>query len=289
MKKLLFLSIASGLLAASCSNPAKPTGNATLTITGEGLSNVGSAWAYEGWILVNGTPRSTGIFSVNDAGVLSKSMFSVDKDNLAAATAFIVTIEPCPDPDPLPSATHIMAGDFSGSSAMLGVSHSAALGTDFGTVSGKYILATPADGENTNELSGIWWLDGSGPAAGLTLPTLPAGWKYEGWVVINSIPVSTGRFTLATAADESHIYSGMGATPPFPGEDFLANAPAGLNFPTNLSGGKAVISVEPDPDNSPLPFTIKPLAADIPSPAMDHTTYVLSHPMDHLPGGMASR
>lgn len=72
----------------------------------------------------------------------------------------------------------------------------------------------------------------SGPTAGLTLATLPAGWKYEGWAVINGTPVSTGTFTSASAADDSAPFSGATAGPPFPGEDFLQNAPSGLTFPT---------------------------------------------------------
>jgi hypothetical protein len=64
--------------------------------------------------------------------------------------------------------------------------------------------------------------------------------------------------------------------PPFPGEDFLVNAPAGLTFPTNLAGGMAVISIEPVPDNSTAPFLLKPLVAPIPANAIDHTDYQMN-------------
>ena len=59
--------------------------------------------------------------------------------------------------------------------------------------------------------------------------------------------------------------------PNYPGEDFLQNAPAGLTFPTDLKGMTIVISVEPVPDNSPNPFTLKPLAHMVPNNAADHT------------------
>lgn len=62
----------------------------------------------------------------------------------------------------------------------------------------------------------------------------------------------------------------------------------GLNFPTGLSGGKAVISVEPDPDNSPDPFVLKPLVADIPMSATDHETYEMDL-NTNFPSGMDSR
>ena len=63
---------------------------------------------------------------------------------------------------------------------------------------------------------------------------LPAGWKYEGWAVINGIPVSTGTFTNISDFDEADPYSSTMPGPPFPGEDFLINAPAGLTFPTDI-------------------------------------------------------
>ena len=66
--------------------------------------------------------------------------------------------------------------------------------------------------------------------------------------------------------------------PPFPGEDFLVNAPSGLTFPADLSDATMVISIEPSPDNSPNPFTLKPLLGKAPMNAQDHFTY----PMDNI-------
>lgn len=77
--------------------------------------------------------------------------------------------------------------------------------------------------------------------------------------------------------------------PPFPGEDYLMNAPSGLSFPTDISGGFAVISVEPYPDNGPEPFAIKPLASMIPTDAMDHYTYMMDLNPSSFPTGMAKK
>ncbi len=242
----------------------------------KGLEDLGNDYAYEGWIMVDGTPLSTGTFNVDGNGGLSKSQFELNPENLDKATAFILTIEPSPDNDASPSAVHLMAGNFSGSSANLTVDHGAAIGTNFSNASGKYILATPTDGNTTtNEKSGVWWLDpANGPGRGLELPELAKGWQYEGWAVINDIPVSTGKFSSVTSADASSVYSGSEADgPPFPGEDFLVNAPAGLTFPLDLSGAKIVISVEPDPDNGPGPFLLKPLMSDVANPATEHMLY----------------
>ena len=222
---------------------------------------------------------------------MSQTEFEIDATNLSNTTTFVLTIEPNPDEDPAPSAVHILAGDFSGSSSTISVSHPAALGNDFSASTGTYILATPTDGAMTNENSGIWFLDLSSgnPAQGLFLPTLPNGWKYEGWTVINGTPVSTGTFTDATLADDANPYSSNMPGPPFPGEDFLVNAPAGLIFPTDIAGGLAVISIEPDPDNSTNPFALKPLVGDIPMNATDHFNYDMNTNLSSFPTGTVTR
>ena len=71
----------------------------------------------------------------------------------------------------------------------------------------------------------------------MSLPALPGGLHYEGWAVIDGVPVTTGRLTSPSGADEAAPFSGPNPGPPFPGEDFLGNAPIGLVFPTNLAGG----------------------------------------------------
>lgn len=262
------------MLVASCSNDDdnnSSTSNINLNLTG--LENLGADYRYEGWIIVNGSPLSTGVFTVNDAGVLSATSFTVANSNLTAATDFVLSIEPAVDTDPAPSNTKILSGSFAGNSANVNSN----LVADFSSASGKYILATPTDNDNGNEASGVWFLDNSSgsPMTGLNLPTLAAGWKYEGWAVFAGGPVSTGTFTDPAMADDNAAtspYKGTaGNGPGYPGEDYLMGAAAGENFPTDLKGKTIVISVEPDPDNSPSPFTLKPLAHMVPANAMDHT------------------
>ena len=250
---------------------AATTKNLNLNFTG--LEDLGPDYKYEGWIIVDGAPVSAGLFTVDATGTPSQTSFALPIADLDAATKYVLTIEPSPDSDPAPSKVHILAGAFSGTDATLTVGDDAALGTDFSTASGKYILATPTDGDmTTNEASGVWFLDpDTGPSAGLTIPTLPDGWAYEGWAVIDGMPVSTGTFTSAAGADASAPFSGMNPAPPFPGEDFLVNAPSGLTFPTNLSGATIVISVEPVPDNSTAPFLLKPIIHMVTDMAPTHT------------------
>lgn len=292
MKKLVFLFLVASILFA-CDNDDDTPSTSMLELDFNGLSELGSDYVYEGWIMVNGAPVTTGTFTVNSTGDISPSMFDIDKETLDGATAFILTIEPFPDNDPAPSNVHVVAGDFSGKNADLSISHPAALGTDFALAMGKYILATPTDGPDTNEKSGIWFLDleSGSPMEGLDLPELPAGWIYEGWTVINGVPVTTGTFMETSGmADNFDGYSSQeNPGPPFPGEDFLMNAPGSLTFPTDISGGIAVISVEPYPDNGPEPFAIKPLVGMIPADAMDHKTYMMDLNAASFPTGIATK
>ncbi len=266
-----------------------PMKNLNLNISG--LEDLGSDAMYEGWLIVSGSPKSTGTFSVDANGKLSKTSFSVNATDIDNASTFVLTIEPVPDNNVGPSDVHILAGDFSGSSASLSVGHGAALGDNFSSSAGKYILATPTNGPNTDENSGIWFLDLStgSPEVGLTLPTLPNGWKYEGWTVIEGMPVTSGKFTAVDVVDEDDPYSDVMPGPPFPGEDYLNNAPSPLNFPVDISTGAAVISIEPDPDNSDAPFTLKPLVGAIPNMAMDHVTYDMDQNLGSFPSGTASK
>lgn len=289
VRNLSVLIIAVALFASCEKEEEKTSGNLSLAING--LQDLGSDFVYEGWIMVDGSPVTTGTFSVNANGNLSQTAFTLTSEQVSKATAFILTIEPMPDNDPAPSKVHIIAGDISSNKAMLTVSHGAALGTDFAASSGKYILATPTNDVDTDENSGVWFLDNSSgsPMAGLNLPTLPEGWEYEGWAVIDGQPVTTGKFTMKNAADALAPYSGMKAGPPFPGEDFLMNAPTGLTFPTDLSGAKVVISVEPMPDNSAAPFLLKPLLGDVPADAEVHKVQMLGNiSADTNPTGSAS-
>lgn len=296
MKKMTIVTlVALGLIATSCSNDddavAITTENLVLNISG--LENLGTDYVYEGWIVVNGTPQTTGTFTVDDHGILSQTSFILDKTALETATTFVLTIEPAVGDDPAPSDTHILAGDFSGNTGELTLSHSAALGNDFSTAMGNYILATPSTNSDKDENKGLWFLDNSSgtPAVGLTLPTLPAGWVYEGWAIINGQPVSSGRFTAIDMADlDGNPYAGTdNGLPPFPGEDFIMGTVDGLDLATATHISKVVISIEPEIDNSPAPFVLKPLVgADLPADAAVHSLMTLSQNLS-FPTGTVSR
>lgn len=290
MKKVLKLAYLCMIVVifASCESNSEEiatTGDLTIDLTG--LEELGSNFVYEGWLIVNGSPVSTGTFT----SVSFPQSFTVDISDLNTATTFVLSIEPAVDPDPAPAATKLLAGDFSGNFA--NVTSTGIVG-DFSNSWGKYILATPTDADDTNEESGVWFLDNSSgsPALGLGLPTLTDGWKYEGWVVLNGTPISTGTFTNPANADDNAAtspYKGTtGNGPGFPGEDYLIGSAAGVSFPTDLKGATVVVSVEPYPDNSPAPFALKPLAHAVPANAINHTVINMgSGPVKVLAGNVS--
>ncbi|GJM62577.1 anti-sigma factor domain-containing protein [Persicobacter diffluens] len=265
--KLNALILALMVLFAACNDddngdPVNLPSASTINLDFDGLEDLGADFAYEGWLIVDGAPVSTGTFTVDGDGNLSQSEFEVEMETLESATTFVLSIEPVPDNDPAPAATKLFAGDFVNNSATMSTAPVAA---SFDNVGGSFIVAAPTgSGDESEAYSGIWFLDPEEGMSSLELPELNDGWKYEGWVVIDGVPVTTGTFTSLEGNDDSAPFSGDGPAPAFPGEDFLLNAPDGLTFPTDIRNRPAVISIEPFPDNSPAPFTLKPLFQTIP-------------------------
>lgn len=257
----------------------------TLTLEATGLEPLGDGFYYEGWAIIDGEPYSTGRFNIDDAGgviapdgsVIVDGIFTTDFD-LKPASLIVITIEQAGVEGP--SDAKYLAGALDNARALLTTAHEAALGSDFTEAAGSFILATPTEEPaNANPLSGVWFLQltDDGPVASLDLPTLPTGWVYEGWAVIDGMPVTTGRFVSAMGADQSAPFSGPNPGPSYPGEDFLFNAPMGLSFPTDLSGATIVISIEPENDDSPAPFALKPLVYTLPQSAEHAVSYPLTN------------
>lgn len=235
---------------------------------------------YELWLVLDNELMSVGTF-----GSPEDFSTTIGRELAGEAAAAVVTIEV--DDDPAPSSTAVLAGDLTDGVGDLTVDHLRALGVDFSQASGQYILATPTDGRQSgaNERSGIWWTL-TPRAQSLFLPELTAGWVYEGWQLIDGVPVTTGTFTDPFGQpDDEAPYSGPEEGPPLVGEDFLVNAPEGLTFPTDLRDTGVFISVEPSPDTGPGPFPITPLRGTVPSDAVDHAEYAVETLVDTLPTG----
>ena len=153
IRKMYLAVLALGVLSVSCSSDddatAQQSETSTLTLNLSDLEALGNDFVYEGWIIVDGSPVSTGTFS----DVTFPKTFQVSSSQLASASAFVLSIEPALDLDPAPAETKILAGDFSGSSANVNSN----LVADFSAAAGKFILATPTDADDTNEESGVWY------------------------------------------------------------------------------------------------------------------------------------
>ena len=88
---MFFALIAISFLAISCNNDDDNTPtNANLTLNLDGLDDLGNDFVYEGWIIVDGAPVSTGVFT----SVTFPQTFSVNAIKLEEATKFVLTIEP---------------------------------------------------------------------------------------------------------------------------------------------------------------------------------------------------
>lgn len=211
---------------------------------------------------------------------------------IQTAQLFWVTIERKSLLDTLPptapaNSRKILGGRFVNGGCNLGVGENV---YNFDISSAVYNLLTPTDSLNANPLSGIWFVDSLDQviAPGLNLPELFGGWRYEGWVEVNGILISTGRFSSSRGTDQANLYGSARPPLPFPGEDFITNPPAGVTFPINLSGAKVYITLEVnDGRNSGTSAGIVIFESTVPNPAESRVTYNMANTNPSLPFGNA--
>jgi hypothetical protein len=150
-------------------------------------------------------------------------------------------------------------------------------------------LITPTDSNTSNELSGVWFVGSDQPGTtvpGLNIPPAPSGWLYEGWVSHRNTWLSTGKFQQATGPDMANLHSGPIAAPGFPGEDFLRNAPGGIDFtfPFELTVGDGIkVTMQPDPDPGATPFGVTVVSTQFTSAPVPHTLVSLAAALETIP------
>ncbi len=258
----------------------------------DGIEPLAGGFHFELWGIIDEAPVTVGKFNIDASGAvvdlegiaIPDAQFDAGRD-LMAATDFVITIETQGDVDITPGVSKYLGGPRDGVDSMLVVGDATALGDDFSSAEGRFILATPTDGPDSDEYAGVWFLDlgTSPPTPGLDLPDLPPGWQYEGWAVVDGMPISTGRFVDLSQPDFAAPHSGELPGPTVPGEDLLLNAPDGFTFPADLRGQRIVVSVEPEPDDSERPFTLKPLAVDVAENAAAAQSMQIGNAIDRLP------
>lgn len=252
------------LFASACSSDDDTVDRSTLTLNVIGLQPLSQFFEYEAWIVTNGEHISLGRFSDTNF----PKTFTALTGQVTNASQFKVSIEEGNDPSPNISNSVIVSGNFAGNAANLSIND--AIG-NFSQVEGLFVLETPTDDvngvNNGNDEAGIYFYNPENASAGLRLPSLPAGWKYNGWVTLPSSSgsqnLATGTFTSPSGRDDFAPYSSsQNPAPSFPGEDFLNStvAPDGVVFPPDLRGKKVFISLEPDLDtDNRNPFFLQPL------------------------------
>ncbi|MGO4911057.1 anti-sigma factor [Leeuwenhoekiella sp. W20_SRS_FM14] len=265
MKKIKFLGLlTAAALLASCSGDDDSVQRSDITITSlTGLERLGTNAEYQAWITVDGQDISLGRFT--DVNV--PKSFSAPTSQITSATKFKISVEKSTGDSPEISNSIILSGTFGGNSASLNSKEGIG---DFVGSSGVFTLQTPTDSNANNEQSGVYFFNATNGTAGLNLPTLPAGWKYEGWVTVPNASgemknLSTGKFTKTNTSDETSRFGGPLADPNFPGEDFLDTGLLALayniNVEPNLISKRVFISIEPADDNDlNTPFFLQPLS-----------------------------
>lgn len=269
-------------LFTSCEEENNYTG---ITGSVENLPTLTSNYEYAAWIIENGNIRLMGEFDTDSDGS-SFLAFAPQPDQIRDASSVLITIENGGAAYTSPSATRVLVADFA--SADQAELNSSTISPDFTGITGSYILDSPTTTSGSLDNTGIWFTD-ENINQGLLMPVLADGWKYEGWVLFNGTPISTGKFSDPGAADEAAPYSANEMPYPFPGEDFNKNAPSGLTFPSNLAGKTTKITLEPEPDFSTLPYNISLLDAIIPNPAVTKTTQMMNVTTENLPKGTITK
>ena len=295
------LIVLAGCLSACDSGDPGDNGEEELRTLYLGLNGVHplpADYHYEGWAFVieeNTTVvRSTGKFNVDTEGdpvdlggtIIDGNLFTTDFD-LSTTLRFIITIEPPGDTDATPSSTRMLGGIIQDHEATLTASDEYGLDGRLSQAAGTYILSTPTDGPDTNELSGLWFINlTAGPAGrGLRIQFPVPGWKYQGWVLIDGIPLSTGIVTGLSDSDDSSLYHGPLPGYNYPGEDFITNAPPGLTFPGSIAGARVLVTLEPSPDPDPGRSPLVILRGSVPGEPQSDTTYNLENNLAAFPTG----
>lgn len=266
------------------------------------LPALGDSHQWEGWLVTDDGPETTGTFKKADLSD-NQISFEVGSDLASSANQFVLSIEPMPDDDPAPSATKYLSGELSDSSAELDIN--GVIG-DFSGTTGTFALKAPtSQNAPDDDNQGIWFINPDGsmpPAAGFSsLPALnEKGWNYEGWVVDTSgdspMPYTTGKFAdvadPATAADQDGAGEFAGSNsdmfPPRPGSDYVTAGDSNDGFDLKSGDWNVVLSVEPQPDNSDAPFALKPFTASIETDAETGTAIDLQYQDDSLPTGQVT-
>lgn len=269
MRKFNVILLAACLAVLSSCSGDDTVARSTVTVDISGLERLENGAQYQAWISDGVDLTPLGRFT----DVEFPKTFEALTGEVDNATQFFLSVEPGNDSSPAISESILLSGNFVGNAATVDVTQTFG---SYTSASGQFVLQTPTDNVSTNENSGLYWYIPSTGQPGLKLPTLPSGWKYEGWVTVpgasGDVNLSTGRFTNVNNADESDPFSlNINPAPDFPGEDFINEnvlSAYGVNTLPNLLNKQVFITIQPIFDNSSTgasiaPFVLRPLVGTV--------------------------
>ncbi len=254
----------------------------------EGLQTIPEEVGIYGlWISSTDKVGFLGTFNINESGqTVDRNgnlipRFTTPETNLAKALSVVVTVELFNSNPETPSGNVILQGPFSEGVARMSVPIPSAIKSAAGT----YLVQTPTDGPNTNEASGIWAIDAEGNPT-LDLSEATAGYIYEHFIFIEGRMIIMGRFNVADELDSINPYiDDLFPPPEVPGDDFLRNDPAGLDFPTNLSGSRLIVTLEPRVLDHIFPSQLVVLEAFLPLGLVGGETITMINTTANFPTG----
>lgn len=251
------------LISAGCGGddgPTKPkVENNKLILDFYYTPRLPAQWLYQIWAFSDGQWVAGEVFNLDASGDLLDGLGQAIAGNTVTFSALDLTT--C-------DSLRVMFGRYSAGTGFTGslVFLTTAIGTSLSpklesplkdSVGAKdlyFIFGTPSDESEETELSGIWFstVDHTSPSLD-SLPDLSEDWVFEGWGYHAGMYLSTGKFTGNTGADQHcRYYNCSAATPDFPGEDFLVNPPAGIEFPFQFDEGDTIL-VSLEPADDPIP------------------------------------
>ena len=300
-----------GAMLAGCGDDENPTPTGEFSITFTGLEELPAGHHYEAWARFPPPPPrglrvehgdeisvSLGAFQVTEDGTIESleggavTFELAEPKDLNTVVDVVITVRES-EPDTTIGSI-LLGGDVVGNDneghATLTTEYHDALAVDIRTASGSCVLATPSDGENTNENQGIWFSTPTGGPA-LTLPVLGEGWHYDAYLLLGAKEISIGNFVRADTADSDGAGAEAGILPGFmtPGSDFPISA-----LDLSAGGVSVLVAVQPGEHahqgflahGSVFPYHV--LELDIPAGTLPRTAMALEVATEPLPAGTVS-
>ena len=250
-----------------------PSGGRTdLQLSFTGMPALANGFYYEGWVVVDGEPWSTGRFNVAADGSLvtpegnpvKGGVYQADID-MTEAAAVAITLHP-PGDDRGPNAQHIVGGAVEALAAKLTLDDSLGIGANLRESTGTYSLT----GERSATLT-------------FATPGMHPGFAYEAWVVKDGVLTSLGTFggKPVDVAAGGHVHVHQQTDHTLKTHELVVDG-------ADLRGSRVVLTLEPIPDDAPEPFGITVLDGDVVASAEVGVGYDIPAASSALPLGKAT-